>query len=72
MQSLGLLWLVFDAGLSLTPLMGHLGYLSSHWSVPALQLQLTNMNNFLLLRISAPANDNPFNKIVMAKLDTLE
>ena len=26
------LWLVFDTGLSVTPLMGHLGYLSIHWS----------------------------------------
>ena len=34
MQSLGLLWLVFDTGLSATPLMCYLGYLASHWSVP--------------------------------------
>ena len=34
MQSLDLLWLVFDTGLILTPLMGHLGNLSSHCSVP--------------------------------------
>ena len=34
MQSLELLWLVFDTGLILTPLMGHLGNLSSHCSVP--------------------------------------
>ena len=27
------LWLVFDTGLGVTPHMGHLGYLSSHWSV---------------------------------------
>ena len=34
MQSLGLLGLVFDTGLSITPLMGHLGCLATHWSVP--------------------------------------
>ena len=34
MQSLGLLGLVFDTGLNLTPLMGHLGCLACHWSVP--------------------------------------
>ena len=34
MKSLGFLGLVFDTGLSVTPLMGHLGYLASHWSVP--------------------------------------
>ena len=36
MQSLGspILGLVFDTGLSVTPLMGHLGCLSGHWSVP--------------------------------------
>ena len=34
MQSLGLLGLVFDTGLSVIPLMGHLGCLESHWSVP--------------------------------------
>ena len=34
MKSLGLLGLVFDTGLSVTPLMGHLGCLASHWSVP--------------------------------------
>ena len=28
------LGLVFDTGLSVTPLMGHLGSLASHWSVP--------------------------------------
>ena len=27
-------WLVFDTGLSVTPLMGHIGCLASHWSVP--------------------------------------
>ena len=26
--------LVFDTGLSVTPLMGHIGHLASHWSVP--------------------------------------
>ena len=26
--------LVFDTGLSVTPLMGHLGCMASHWSVP--------------------------------------
>ena len=25
---------MFDTGLSVTPLMGHLGCLASHWSVP--------------------------------------
>ena len=34
MQSLGLLGLVFDTGLGVTPLMCHLGYLASHWRVP--------------------------------------
>ena len=34
MKSLGFLGLVFDAGLSVTPLMGHLGCLASYWSVP--------------------------------------
>ena len=34
MKSLGLLGLVFDTGLSVTPLMGHLGCLASHCSVP--------------------------------------
>ena len=34
MQSLGLMWSVFDTGLIATPLMGYLGYLASHWSVP--------------------------------------
>ena len=34
MESLGLLGLVFDTGLTVTPLMGHLGCLASHWSVP--------------------------------------
>ena len=34
MESLGGLWLVFDTGLSVTPLIGHLGCLASHWSVP--------------------------------------
>ena len=33
MQSLGFLGAVFDTGLSVTPLMGHLGFLASHWSV---------------------------------------
>ena len=37
MKSLDLLGLVFDTGLSVTPLMGHLGCLASHWSVPVLQ-----------------------------------
>ena len=36
MESLGFLGLVFDTGLSVTPLMGHLGSLASHWSVPVL------------------------------------
>ena len=39
MQSLGLLGLVFDTGLSVTPLMGHLGCLASHWSDPVLHRQ---------------------------------
>ena len=30
------LWLVFDTGLTVTPLMGHLGCLASHWSVPVM------------------------------------
>ena len=34
MESLGVLWLVFDTGFSVTLLMGHLGCLASHWSVP--------------------------------------
>ena len=34
MQSLGLFGVVFDTGLSVTPLMGHLGCLASHWNVP--------------------------------------
>ena len=34
MQSLGLLGVVLDTGLNLTPLIGHLGCLASHWSVP--------------------------------------
>ena len=34
MKSLGFLGLVFDTGLIITPLMGHLGCLASHWSVP--------------------------------------
>ena len=34
MESLGVLWLVFDTGLSVTPLMGYLGCLASQWSVP--------------------------------------
>ena len=34
MKSLGFLGLVFDTGLSVTPLMGHLGCLESHRSVP--------------------------------------
>ena len=33
MKSLGFLGLVFDTGLSVTPLMGHLGCLASRWSV---------------------------------------
>ena len=37
MESLGVLWLVFDTGLSVTPLMGHLVCLASHWSVPVTQ-----------------------------------
>ena len=36
MKSLGLLGLVFDTGLSVTPFMGHLGCLASHWSVPGI------------------------------------
>ena len=43
MQSLGLLWLVFDTGLSLTN-STHLGYLSSHWSVPVI---VSNVELFL-------------------------
>ena len=38
MESLGVLWLVFDTGLSVTPLMGHLGCLASHWSVPVVNI----------------------------------
>ena len=37
MKSLGFLGSVFDTGLSVTPLMGHLGCLASHWSVPVKQ-----------------------------------
>ena len=48
MQSLGLLWLVFDTGIGLTPLMGHLGYLSSHWSVSALNC------HFFITKSSVP------------------
>ena len=33
MKSLGLSELVFDTGLSVTPLMGHLVFLGSYWSV---------------------------------------
>ena len=33
MKSLGLSELVLDTGLSVTPLMGHLVFLESHWSV---------------------------------------
>ena len=35
-HALGLLGLEFDAGLSVTPLKGHLGCLASHQSVPVL------------------------------------
>ena len=38
MQSLGLLGLVFATGLSVNPHMGQLGCLSSHWSVPVLEI----------------------------------
>ena len=34
MKYLGFLGLVLDTGLSVTPLMGYLGCLASHWSVP--------------------------------------
>ena len=34
MKFLGLLGLVFDTGLTVTPLLGRLGCLASHWSVP--------------------------------------
>ena len=34
LESLGVLWLMFDTGLGLAPLMGHLGCLASHWSLP--------------------------------------
>ena len=42
------LGLVFDTGLSVTPLMGHLVCLASHWSVPVL----------LVLQIESPKSVN--------------
>ena len=51
MQSLGLLGLVFDAILNVTPLMGHLWCLISHWSVPVLKFLCL----FTLFYIQAPS-----------------
>mgnify|MGYP001804206209 CR=1 FL=1 len=51
MQSLGLLWLVFDTGLSATSLIGHLGYLASHWSVQVAETvtaRVTDVQSFFL------------------------
>ena len=43
MKSLGLLGLVFDTGLIVTQLMGHLGCLASHWSVPVISMPFLYM-----------------------------
>ena len=42
MKSLGLLGLVFDTGLTVTALMGHLGCLASHYSVPVVYYFIIN------------------------------
>ena len=51
MKSLGFLGLVFDAGLSVTPLMGHLGCLASYWSVPV----WFSLQDFLIDGSKAPS-----------------
>ena len=61
MKSLGFLGLVFDTGLSVTPLMGHLGSLASHWSVPVAKWHSgteSNRANFAWVMISLPSDDN--------------
>ena len=47
MKSLGFLGLVFDTGLSVTPLMSHLGCLASHWSVPVFKTHSNQVKGVL-------------------------
>ena len=56
MHSLGLFELVFDTGLSVTPLMGHLGCLASRWSVPAPQKLPEFLVGFVLFEQALPWN----------------
>ena len=47
MKSPGFLGSVFDTGLSVTLLMGHIGCLASHWSVPVHSLIQYNNNKII-------------------------
>ena len=60
MQSLDMLGLVFDIGLSVTPFMGHLGCLASHWSVPVSLINNSEkiINSFGLEKYPDPVVDS--------------